>query len=164
MKKLLLALLACAGIVPMVQGQTGRIAHFSHGGGSKALATSGVADNFGISYVEQEWKNDSIVTVSSTTVEHRGQRRMRYADTKQGASPWKRDVASYPIADKQMLQAIFPKAVVDGAPKKKKHTKRTSGHMHAFLKRPFQYSNWRGLTAVVALGTVGWLLGKKRSA
>lgn len=163
MHKLLFVAFVSALALPSV-AQTGRIAHFSHSG-RVALATGEVADNFGISYVEQEWKDDSIITVSRTTVEHRGQLRMRYVNTKQGAGPWERHVASYPVADKQMLQNSFPNAVVENTSEKKKPSgRKPAGHVQPFPKRPFQYSYWRGLAGIAALGAVGWLLGNKRSA
>ena len=44
---------------------------------------------------------------------------------------------------------------------KKRSEKKPAGRIQAFPKRPFQYSYWRGLATVAALGAVGWLLGRK---
>jgi len=47
---------------------------------------------------------------------------------------------------------------------KKPASKKPSGQIQVFPKRPFQYSYWRELAGTAALGAVGWLLGKKRAA
>ncbi|MGI4864116.1 MAG: hypothetical protein ACRYFZ_09360 [Janthinobacterium lividum] len=44
---------------------------------------------------------------------------------------------------------------------KKRSRKKPSGYIQPFPKRPFQYSYWHGLATVAALGSVGWLLGRK---
>lgn len=68
MKKLLLVALVCAWVGPVAQGQTGRIAHFSHGGSVTALAArEKVEDNFGI-IPKPVPRTDSVRYISATAV------------------------------------------------------------------------------------------------
>ena len=64
------------------------------------------------------------------------------------------------------LRQRHPRAKLVGFDKqpKKPGRKKSTSQGQAFPKRPFQYSLWRGLTGVVGLGAVGWLLGRKRTA
>lgn len=187
MQKLLFVVLA-GGLTFSSAAQTGRVAHFSRGRASATLeAEEGKEDNFGTPMVfpkahtrlNLKWKADTITFLNDSMAIHRGL--MTYHDDGKTASVWQRSVeviqrieGVYYVDESVLLNSRgydftlsslrkwYPKAVVIGADKLKKAApKKPSGHIQAFPKRPFQYSYWRGLAGVVALGAVGWLLGRK---
>jgi hypothetical protein len=168
MKRLLLAALTSA-LAFSSAAQTGRIAHFSHGGSTMALLSKeeGI-DNFGTPYLHRadEWKKDSFVCVNDSLVEHRGLVRT-YNNSNKPSGPWKRRVDVYIGRGNEIIQVAFPKAVLVKPRKKKQRSSKPAGNSYALPVRPFQYSLWRGmggLAGLGALGAVGWLLGKKRAA
>ena len=175
MKKLLLVVLASSLVLSSL-AQTGRIAHLSHGGSAATLAAAEKsADNFG--QLMPYFEIDSILYVSDSTVLKYG--KWRYcSDCKGRKNPLvgvlnpKRNAATAARYFKQSYYHKTPKLVgfdslaspVNQGQRKPKSgsSEQPAGRTQTFPKRPFQYSYWRGLAGVVALGAVGWLLGKKR--
>jgi len=188
MKKNLGKLLLIWGLLGCVASpaaaQTGRIAHFSHGGSATTLEKDAGADNFGA--VPTIFIADSARLIAKNSVVFYGKWMGSYLGTK------KREVTTDTVligkhgrwhSVKEMMEAYE-----DNTPKVKflnfeyknsnnnvrqlRHSRKvlnpasrkSSGQNQAFLKRPFQYSYWRGLAGAAALGAVGWLLGKKRAA
>jgi hypothetical protein len=185
MKKLVLVALASSAITFSSAAQTGRIAHFSHGGSGATLGTEVVVkDNFGypVRFVVQEIRRISDSTaVRRGYIEQGGKSPVN--DTIQFLTHDKRAVprsdgwflpSCGPIQSLEAMRKDYPEAVFIGFDKAQSPTrpdkkakpapKKPSGHIEAFPKRPFQYSYWRGLAGAAALGAVGWLLGKKRAA
>ena len=182
MNKTLLLALAASLSLPTAHAQTGRIAHFSHGGSVAALA--GAADNFGNpALVHVEWKLDTLTYLNDSIAVHRGQARSWISSTSEASATWHREVQGHqyksylypdepkaPAAIIERLHQRFPQATFIGFHKlmKAKLTRpaprRPSNRSQSFPLRPFQYSFWRGLCSVAAIGAVGWLLGKKRPA
>jgi len=163
--------------------QTGRVAHFSRGGAAATLeAETRKEDNFGTPMVfpkkptRLEWKADTITFLNDSMAIHRGLMTAYYNNGK-SASGWQRtveiiqrvegvyyvdDAAMFALHDLNSLRKWYPSAVLVGSDKlKKAEPKKPSGYKLALPKRPFQYSYWRGLAGVAALGAVGWLLGRK---
>lgn len=184
MRKVLLVALSGAFIFPSA-AQTGRIAHFSHGGsGGTLVAETAAMDNFGypVRFVVQEVRRISDSTaVRRGYIEQGGKSPLN--DTIQFLTHDKRAVprsdgwflpSCGPIQSLEAIRSRYPEAVFVGFDKaqplmrsdkkSKPAPKKPSGHIDYFPKRPFQYSYWRGLASVAALGAVGWLLGKKRAA
>lgn len=178
MKKLLLVALVCAGVGSVALGQTGRIALASHGGSVGALMTQEkTEDNFGN---PATFKADSIQYLSDSTVLLYGRwdyvRRPETTCIERLPKKMSQAEAAEYFQNRNNVFDVYweweygskeklvgfdkQKKSMPSRPAPTKPTKRTQ----AFPKRPFQYSYWRGLSAVVALGTVGWLLGKKRPA
>lgn len=165
--------------------QTGRIAHYSHGGSAATLdAEVAAADNFGypVSFVVQEIRRISDSTaVRRGYLHNRGERPVN--DTIQFLTHDKRAIPRGDnwflpscglIQSLESLRKDHPEAVFIGFDKvqpparsgkeAKPAPRKPSGHIEAFPRRPFQYSYWRGLAGVAALGVVGWLLGRKPGA
>jgi len=167
MLKLLLVALAST-VALSSAAQTGRIAHYSHGGSAVTLPSEekGV-DNFGNPYPyghrPEEWKNDSFVSINDSLVEHRGLVRT-YTNSSEQAGPWKHRVDVYIGRGKEIVKYTYPKAGLVKHPKKKPHSSKPAGNSSALPVRPFQYSFWRGLGGVAGLGALGWLLGRKPGA
>lgn len=185
MQKLLFITLINGVLVLPSGAQTGRIAHFSHGGSTETLAIGiAAADNFGypVRFVLQEVRR-----ISDSTAVRRGYveqvDKHLVNDTIQFLTHDKRAVprddgwflpSCGTIQSLESMRKEYPMAVFIGFDKAqspvrinkkvKPAPKKPSGHMEAFPKRPFQYSYWRGLASAAALGAVGWLLGKKRIA
>lgn len=182
---LLLSVALSGGLTLSATAQTGRIALASHAG-----RVAEADDNFGIvprptrkEYTRLTWKTDTVTYLSDSMAIHSGLMMAYYRDGKPAAN-WHRaveiiqkvggvyykdmDMISSSLQHTFTLDSLrkwYPKATVVGADKlKKPASKKSSGHMQVFPKRPFQYSYWRGLASVAALGAVGWLLGKKRAA
>jgi len=165
--------------------QTGRIAHYSHGGSAATRgAEEAAVDNFGypVSFVVQEIKRISDSTAARRGYIHnKGERPVN--DTIQFLTHDKRAIpqgTNWFLPSCGLIQSLEtirknnPRAVFSGfenvqppAPSSKTIKpvpKKPSGHIQVSPKRPFQYSYWRGLAGAAALGAVGWLLGKKRAA
>jgi len=183
MKKYLLPCLAAAlGAALPAAAQTGRIAHFSHGGSAATLAAAEAADNFGLPTSRDEYVTDSLVYLNDSMATRYG----RYRSVRWGASdaelqkkPWQ--LSNNPVhyfsgryepqkwqAAVQALQQEQPKAKLLGFDKqlkaKGRKQKKSASQSQVLPKRPFQYSFWRGVAGVAGLGAVGWLLGRKRVA
>lgn len=180
MQKLLLAALASA-LAFSSAAQTGRIAHFSHGGSAAVLTTSAKADNFGV--VPTIFEPDSARLLSKHKVIFYGrwigsyptpeQRKATTAIETIGAQGHWPSVESIIEAYKDYYRPFkfinfdSTKASYQGNRPRRSNKalkpvpEKPSGQIQTFPKRPFQYSYWRGLAGVVGLGAVGWLLGKK---
>lgn len=179
--KLLLVGCVLGSTASPAAGQTGRIAHFSHGGSAVGLGgEAAAADNFGIipMPLRVEWKADTVSYLSDSVAIHSGLSRTYYRSG-EPQTDWHRRPVEIPYAGNKKLLAApnrewatldslhkwYPKAVFIGFNKPKKAgPKKPSGQMHAFPKRPFQYSYWRELAGAAGLGVVGWLLGRKPGA
>lgn len=177
MQKLLLVIFA-SGLAFSGAAQTGRIAHFSHGGSAATLAAQEEGkDNFG--ELMPYFETDSIRYLSDSTFLKYG--KWRYcSDCKGRKNPLmgvlkpKRNAAEAARYFKQSYYHETPKLVgfdsltspVNQGRRKLKSgsSGKPAGRSQAFPKRPFQYSYWRALAGAAALGAVGWLLGKKRAA
>jgi len=159
--------------------QTGRIAHFSHGGSVATLAAAEAADNFGIPTSRSEHITDSLVYLNDSLAMSYGRLRVvrwQAGEEELKKAKWQPDneqVQYYSQAYHPQrwqdavkdLRRQHPQAKLigfDKQPKKLGRKKPTS--QLSFPKRPFQYSFWRGVAGVVGLGAVGWLLGRKRAA
>jgi len=161
-------------------GQTGRIAHFSHGGSTATLAAAAAADNFGLPTRREEEATDSLVCLNDSMVASYGRYRAvpwraSDAELKKAAwQPYNNSIQYYsgpyhPQRWQEALQDLrrqYPQAKLIGFDKqlKKQGRKKSASQSQALPKRPFQYSFWRGLAAVAGLGAVGWLLGRKSAA
>ena len=174
--KLLLLLLVLLTSKWPATAQTGRIAHFSHGGSMATLgAVEGVRDNLGIPNTREEEIIDSLVYQDNCSMTVYGRERAvryeagedalrkavwqpvkrseRYCD---GYQSWQEAV--------QWLRQLYPQAKLIGFDKHRALIhKKTTNRPQTFQPRPFRYSYWRGLATVAALGAVGWLLDKKQS-
>jgi len=168
--------------------QTGRIAHYSHGGSAATLAGK-ETDNFGLHPMPTaQWKADTLTCQSDSVAIHSGSYRSFDAYRKPETS-WHRKVEEIQYAGRNqtfalssgekmsvgLLRELYPNTVLVGFDKLKKPVpkkltfpkaapRKPAGQIQAFPKRPFQYSSWRGLAGVAALGVVGWLLGRKPGA
>jgi len=168
--KLLLMGCMLGSVASPAAAQTGRIALASHGG---SAAEAG--DNFGIVPVPRpsnEWRADTLVYVNDSLAVHTGQMRSwRYEQQQRQQAVWHRQVEQTqylvprsisPRVVPEELRSQYPSAVLIGFDKWGKHpVKKPLKGARVYPKRPFQYSYWRGLAGVAALGAVGWLLGKK---
>jgi hypothetical protein len=161
-------------------GQTGRIAHLSHGGSTATLAAAVAADNFGLPTSHDEYATDSLVCLNDSLMMSYG--RYRSVPWRSGVAelkkaPWQpsteqRQYYSGPYHPQRWQEALqdlrrqYPQAKLIGFDKqlKKQGRKKSASQRQVFPKRPFQYSFWRGLAAVAGLGAVGWLLGRKSAA
>jgi len=177
MKKLLFVALAST-VALSSAAQTGRIAHYSHGGSAAKLMDEEEAkDNFGA--LMPHFEPDTIRYLSDSTVLAHGQwRHCSYCKDRKN----QRVQELYPKMTRgqaaNYLKNLYPRVTLTlldfdslSAPVKKGrlrqkdgHRQKPAGQIQAFPKRPFQYSYWRGLAGAAALGAVGWLLGKKRAA
>lgn len=160
-----------------IAAQTGRIAHFSHGGSTAALA---VADNFGLPENRSEYNMDSLVYLNDSMAISYGRYRavsFRASDAELKKAPWSlstRQLQYYsgqyqPQRWQEAVQALQqqqPRVKQVGFDKQLKirGRKKSSSRSQAFPLRPFQYSFWRSAAGVAGLGAVGWLLGRKRAA
>jgi hypothetical protein len=147
--------------------QTGRIALASHAG-----RVAGAIDNFGIVPMPaDEWRADTLVYLNDSLALHSGQMRSWRYKQQQEKAVWHRRVEEeqYNVSGNpppqvvlEELRKYYPKAVFVGFDKWGKRLKmKPSKGAQLFPKRPFQYSYWRGLAGMAALGAVGWLLGRK---
>lgn len=167
---LLLAVSLSSGLSFAAAAQTGRIAHFSHSGSRSALTNE--SDNFGL-YMRSYWKADTLVYLNDSTVLHKGMHSRSYYGPPQNEAGWRRRVEevgnfSYYYQKQSLVERLenlrkeYPKATYIGFDKLRQAVpKKPAGRVPSFQKRPFQYSYWRGLATVAALGAVGWLLGRK---
>lgn len=151
-------------------GQTGRIALGSHAG-----RVAEASDNFGIVPMPgAEWRADTLVYLNDSLAIHSGQMRSWAYSSQREKAVWHRQTEqeeynSYGNLSSQasltVLRNRYPHAVFVGFDKLGKHSKKkASKGAQTFSKRPFQYSYWRGLATVAALGAVGWLLSRKPEA
>jgi hypothetical protein len=155
--------------------QTGRIALASHAG-----RVAEASDNFGLPYRSREKRQiviDSLVCKNDSMLIEYSRYRSQLFPASEAAwekIPWQKHESYQPYyygpygqesweEAVESLQQQYPQAKVVGFDKqlKKRKNKKPAGRIQAFPKRPFQYSYWRGLAGVVALGAVGWLLGRK---
>jgi len=159
--------------------QTGRIAHFSHGGSPTTLA-AGAGDNFGLPTSRSEFIVDSLVYLNDSLAMSYGRYRSvsyQVSDAELKKAPWRLRIGqvqyytgSYQPQRWQetmtQLQQQNSQTKLVGFDKqlKKRGRKKTTSQSQIFLKRPFQYSFWRGVVGVAGLGAVGWLLGRKCAA
>jgi hypothetical protein len=183
--KLLLLGCALGSAASPAAAQTGRIAHYSHGGSAATLdAEVAAADNFGypVSFVVQEIRRISDSTaVRRGYLHNRGERpvndTIQFLTHDKRATPQGSDWFLPSCGLIQSLETIrkkYPEAVFTGFDKvepparsgkeAKPAPKKPSSQIQTFSKRPFQYSYWHGLASAVALGAVGWLLGRKPGA
>jgi len=183
MKNRLLARLVAALLLSAslpAAGQTGRIAHYSHGGSAATLVTSGAGDNFGLPSRREEYVTDSLVCLNDSMAMSYGRYRsapwragdaelkkaswqpytnqVQYFSGRYEPQKWQEAVKALQQQNPQARQVGFDKQL------KKLGRKKSTSQNQAFPKRPFQYSLWRGLAGVAGLGAVGWLLGRKRAA
>lgn len=153
----------------MAQGQTGRIAHFSHGGSAATLAAAaGKMDNFGEPVRMFESRVDSVVYQTDSTATIYSHQRARYNAADKNWHP----VAAYDFYYKYpnlswaevvaKLQSEYPQAKFVGFDKKKPVLKPKLPHKKGHTKTaalPPPRSFWQGLAAVAGCVLVGWLLG-----
>ena len=187
MQKLLLVALASAFAFSSA-AQTGRVAHYSHGGRAATLVDEEV-DNFGIHPMPvAQWEADTLTYQSDSVAIHSGSYKT-FGTHGKPKTDWHREVQEIKYAGSNqaitsssdteitvnLLREWYPNTVFIGfdklkkpAPKKagfpKPAPRKSSGRIQAFPKRPFQYSYWHGLASAAALGAVGWLLGRKPGA
>jgi len=181
-KYLLPCLVVAAALGPArpATAQTGRIAHFSHGGSPATLAAAVATDNFGLARHRSELIIDSLVCLNDSVATRYG----RFRSVLWGAgeealkkAPWQRQEEQIQYYSRaynpqpweevvQDLRRQHPEAKLVGFKKqlKKQRRKKSTSQSRAFPQRPFQYSFWRGVAGVAGLGAVGWLLGRKRAA
>jgi hypothetical protein len=173
---------AALGTARPAAAQTGRIAHFSHGGSAATLAADVAADNFGLPDKLEQYVTDSLVYLNDSMATRYG----RYRSVRWGASnaelqkkPWQsyNELIQYYLgryesqkwqeAVQALQQREKPKAKLIGFDKQLKmkgRRQKSASQSQVFSRRPFQYSFWRGVAGVAGLGAVGWLLGRKRAA
>jgi hypothetical protein len=181
MKKYLLPCLAVAlGAARLAAAQTGRIAHFSHGGSLATLEASVAADNFGLPTTRDEYVTDSLVYLNDSIATRYGRHRSARwgaSDAELQKKPWQSynepiqyylgryEPQKWQEAVQSLQQREKPQAKLIGFDKqlKKLGRKKSTSQSQVFPKRPFQYSFWRGVAGVAGLGAVGWLLGRKRA-
>ena len=161
---LLLGLLV--GLFQPVRAQTARIAHFSHGGSGATLAADEALDNFGLHTEERPEKftrlNDSIAQVD-------GQQRVNNG-------PWQplkwqqqyhsaHDAETAAQAVKQ-LRKQYPDAKFVGFEPKPgdKHKKSAMVPVGPATRPPHYPGTALTVALILALGSVGWLLGERRPA
>lgn len=179
---LCLAVAAALGAARPAAAQTGRIAHYSHGGSPATLAAAVAADNFGLPPDRREGIADSMVYLNDSVATCYSRYRSvswRASDAELKKAPWQsyNNPVQYfsgryePQKWREAVQALqqqHPKAKLLGFDKQlttKGHKqKKSASQSQAFPQRPFQYSFWRGVAGVAGLGAVGWLLGRKRAA
>jgi hypothetical protein len=171
----LLLVVALGASPAVVAAQTGRIAVASHAG-----RVADDADNFGIPPARVEYLTDSLVYQNDTLLMYYGRvRSARYnaGDEELKKKPWQPNSYLYRYysgryspqrweAATAVLRRDNPEAKLVGfdKPRQRPRVKKPTGRSQILPKRPFQYSYWRGLASVVALGAVGWLLGRKPEA
>jgi len=146
--------------------QTGRIAHFSHGGSAATLAvTSAAGDNFGLweeyKYAKITWLNDSLVLVE-------GQRRWPGGAWQPLRVQQYHDCARHSASPKETMTRLreqFPEAVFVGFEaansRKAKRKRRKAALTGATAPQSPAPGRWLALAVVAGLGTMGWLLPGK---
>ena len=160
--------------------QTGRIAHFSHGGSVATLPAGVAGDNFGLPSRKEEYATDSLVYLNDSMAVSYGRYRSvpwraSTAELNKAAwQPYNNPIQYYSGQYErqkwqealQALQQQHPQAKQIGFDKqlKTRSRRKSSSRSQVFPRRPFQYSFWREAAGVAGLGVVGWLLGKKRTA
>ena len=159
--------------------QTGRIAHFSHGGSVATLAMNAAGDNFGIPHSRGEHAVDSLVCLNDSLAMSYGRYRsvpwqageaelkkatwqpytnqIQYYSGRYEPKKWQEAVQDLQQRNKQARLVGFDKQL------KMRGRKKPTSRSAAFPKRPFQYSFWREMAGVAGLGLVGWLLGRQRT-
>ena len=182
-KLLLVALLAGLASGLPATAQTGRIAHFSHGGSLAALATAEVADNLGIPYREPVVKADTVIATSDTTAVVHGTatdsdniRRRTTRPIYYGWPYYQRIDTTGPqskAAAVRLLQQRYPDAKLIGfdtlakppaAPAvevKKRKVKRKQKAAGAFFAPPAHPGVWLAVATMLGLAGAGFLLGDK---
>ena len=178
MKKLLFVALASA-LAFSSAAQTGRIAHYSHGGNAATLEKDEWADNFGT--VPKYFRADSARLLGKNIVVFYGKWMGSHLEATTDTlsigknGDWhsvKEIIEAYEDNVRPFKLINFEPTNLSDKAQHSKHSKKAlkptsgkpSGQTQAFPKRPFQYSYWHGLAGAAALGAVGWLLGKKRTA
>lgn len=160
--------------------QTGRIAHFSHGGSAATLPAGVAGDNFGLPTRKTEYATDSLVCLNDSMAVSYGRYRSvpwRASDAELKNAPWQpyNNPIQYYSGQYQLqkwqeavraLQQQQQQAKQIGFDKqlKTRSRRKSSSRSQVLPRRPFQYSFWREAAGVASLGVVGWLLGRKRTA
>ncbi len=183
MKKYLIPCFAIAlGASRPAAAQTGRIAHYSHGGGAATLRAAVAADNFGLPPRRSEEMTDSLVYLNdSLAMTYRRYRSVPWRSSAEELKKAAWQSVSYQVQyfwgryepqkwqeAVRALQQEQPQAKLVGFDKQPKtrgrKQRKPTSQSQAFPQRPFQYSFWRGVAGVAGLGAVGWLLGRQRAA
>lgn len=177
----------CLGLASLTaQGQTARIAHFSHGGSVATLAELEAADNFGLP--PTRFIADTIVATSDTTAVAYG-RTSRWGDDQKavrntrtinyGKYAYQQAAATGPQSRGmavRLLQQRYPKATLVGFDtlakpaalplNKQKKRKRKAQEGAVFLltppaEPPQHLGVWLALATIIGLGAAGLLLHDK---
>jgi hypothetical protein len=174
LNQVMLAVALSGGLALSASAQTERIALASHAG---RVAEAGA--NFGLPNRREHIVDSLVCKNDSMLTEYSRSRSQLFpaSEAEWSKVPWQKQqhymLYYYGPYEQQSwqeavesLQQRYPQAKIVGFDKqlKKRKNKKPASHIHVFPKRPFQYSYWRGLAGAVALGAVGWLLGRKPEA